>query len=75
MKNMQLAVTTTCVAIARAYFYEYGMTPQFCAGHSVGEISAFITSGAVRLSDGIKILMKRGELLEDVYKKNILEPC
>ncbi|WP_193774404.1 ACP S-malonyltransferase [Vallitalea guaymasensis] len=71
MNNMQLAVTTTCVAIARAYFYEYGMTPQFCAGHSVGEISAFITSGAVRFSDGIKILMKRGELLEDVYKQNI----
>ncbi|GKX30076.1 hypothetical protein SH1V18_25560 [Vallitalea longa] len=71
MENMQLAVTTTCVAIARAYFYEYGMTPQFCAGHSVGEISAFITSGAIRFSDGIKILMKRGELLKEIYDQHM----
>ncbi|QUI21907.1 acyltransferase domain-containing protein [Vallitalea pronyensis] len=71
IKNMQLSVVTTCVAIARAYFYEYGMTPQFCAGHSVGEIAAFIVSGAIGFSDGIQILMKRGELLEEVYHQHV----
>lgn len=62
--KMQFIVVTTGVAIARAFLYQYGVSPQFCAGHSVGEYAALVCSGAVKFCDVIKILKVRGELLK-----------
>lgn len=62
--KMQFIVVTTGVAMARAFMYEYGITPQFCAGHSVGEYAALVCSGAIKFSDAIKILKVRGEVLK-----------
>jgi [acyl-carrier-protein] S-malonyltransferase len=70
IEEMQLAVVTTDVAIARAYFNEYGVPPQFCLGHSVGEYAALTCAGAVTFADTIKILKYRGKLLRDSYEKN-----
>lgn len=67
-QNMQLAVATTNIAIARSYFYEYGMQPQFYIGHSIGEICALVCSGAVSLQDGIRIILQRGILINDFMK-------
>ena len=66
--KMQFIVVTTGVAIARAFLYQYGITPQFCAGHSVGEYAALVCSGAVKFSDVIEILKVRGELLKKATK-------
>ncbi len=69
--KMQFIVVTTGVAIARAFSYKYGITPQFCAGHSVGEYAALVCSGAVKFSDAIKILKVRGELLKDALTSEL----
>lgn len=71
IEEMQLAVVTTDVAIARAYFHEYSVPPQFCLGHSVGEYAALTCSGAIKFSDTIKILQHRGKLLKDSIEKSI----
>ena len=71
IEEMQLAVTTTNVAIARAYFEQYGVAPQFAMGHSVGEYAALTISGAISFADTIKILKYRGELLKDSLKQNL----
>lgn len=67
--NMQLAIVTTEIAIFRAYMHEYGISPQFSVGHSIGEYAALVSSGALRFGDTLKILQKRGELVERVVQK------
>jgi len=69
--NMQIIIVTTAVAMYRSYFYEYSVIPQFLAGHSVGEYAAYVCSGALELSDAMKILQQRGKLLETVIDDEI----
>ena len=40
------------------------LTPHFFAGHSLGEYSALIASGALSLSDGARLLKIRGEAMQ-----------
>lgn len=68
--NMQIAIVTTEVAIFRAYMYEYGISPQFSLGHSIGEYAALVSAGALKFGDTLKILQKRGELVERIAKKD-----
>lgn len=67
--NMQLAIVTTEVSIFRTYMDDYGVPPQFLIGHSIGEYAALVCSGALDFSDCIKILLKRGALVERVIDK------
>lgn len=43
---------------------ETGITPFLMTGHSLGEFSALLCSGAVSLADAVKIVRKRGELMQ-----------
>ncbi|MFC3745651.1 ACP S-malonyltransferase [Paenibacillus sp. GCM10012306] len=67
--NMQFAIVTTEIAIFRAYMQDYGISPQFSVGHSIGEYAALVSSGALQLGDALRILQKRGELVERVLQK------
>ncbi|SEL55342.1 ACP S-malonyltransferase [Paenibacillus sp. OK003] len=69
--NMQLAILTTEVSIFRAYMEDYGVYPQFAVGHSIGEYAALVSAGAVTFRDAVKIMMKRGELVNGIIQKNI----
>lgn len=42
----------------------------FAAGHSLGEFSALISAGALSFEDGLKLVQKRGELMQDAGEKN-----
>lgn len=64
--NMQVAIVTTSVAIYRAYLKEVGVIPEFMAGHSVGEVTALICSGALKLPDAIDILKLRGKIVKKI---------
>lgn len=68
--NMQIAIVTTETAIFRSYMEDYGIPPQFLIGHSIGEYAALVCSGAIGFSDCLKILMKRGELVQKIIDKN-----
>lgn len=69
--NMQIAIVTTEIAIFRAYKQDIGIEPQFCVGHSIGEYGALVAAGAVEFKDILKILKKRGELVNSILEKNI----
>jgi [acyl-carrier-protein] S-malonyltransferase len=61
--NTQPAVLTASVAAAAACA-ERGLTPALAAGHSLGEYSALVVAGALRLADAVRIVRRRGELMQ-----------
>ncbi|WP_373265131.1 ACP S-malonyltransferase [Hungatella hathewayi] len=68
--NMQIAIVTIETAIFRAYMEDYGIPPHFLVGHSIGEYAALVCSGAIEFSDCMKILMKRGDLVNKVLNEH-----
>src|SRR3989440_10851719 len=61
--NTQPAVLTASVAAAAACA-ERGLRPALAAGHSLGEYSALVVSGALRMRDAVRVVRKRGELMQ-----------
>lgn len=45
---------------------EKGITPDFVAGHSVGEYAAFGSAGFLTLSDAVKLTAFRGETMNEI---------
>jgi [acyl-carrier-protein] S-malonyltransferase len=62
--NTQPAVLTASVAAAAACA-ERGLEPALAAGHSLGEYSALVVAGAVRLREAVRVVRKRGEFMQD----------
>jgi len=62
--NTQPAILTVSAAIA-AVLREKGVTPDFVAGHSLGEYSALVVAGALRLADALQLVRKRGTYMQE----------
>lgn len=62
--NAQPALLTTSIAILN-YFSQFGIKPDFTAGHSLGEYSALVASEAISFEDAVYAVRKRGELMEE----------
>jgi len=62
--NTQPAVLTACVAAATVCA-ERGLRPALSAGHSLGEYAALVVAGALRFSDAVQLVRKRGEFMQD----------
>ena len=61
--NTQPAILTASIAVHRV-LTEQGITPDFVAGHSLGEYAALVAAGALTLVDAVKIVRLRGELMQ-----------
>nr|WP_295972010.1 ACP S-malonyltransferase [uncultured Bacillus sp.] len=61
--NAQPALLTTSIAILE-YLKESDITPDYCAGHSLGEYTALVASGAFSFEEGVYAVHKRGEYME-----------
>jgi [acyl-carrier-protein] S-malonyltransferase len=46
-----------------------GMTPDFVAGHSLGEYTAAVVSGALEVRDGMRLVSRRGQLMAEIQSK------
>ncbi|WP_064093744.1 ACP S-malonyltransferase [Rossellomorea aquimaris] len=62
--NAQPALLTTSVSIFERLKAE-GFSPDYTAGHSLGEYSALVASGAISFEDAVYAVRKRGELMEE----------
>jgi len=60
--NVQPAILATSVAMYRAANLP---TPDYVAGHSLGEYTALCIAGALSLSDAIKLVRLRGESMQN----------
>ncbi|MDP4083002.1 MAG: ACP S-malonyltransferase [Bacillota bacterium] len=61
--NAQPALLTTSIAVLE-YFRQFGIVPDYVAGHSLGEYTALVASGAFTFEEGVYAVRKRGEFME-----------
>ena len=64
-ENTQPAVLTTSIAVLRVLQAEKGVIPHIAAGHSLGEYSALVVSGALAFADAVQIVRLRGRFMQE----------
>jgi [acyl-carrier-protein] S-malonyltransferase len=62
--NTQPAVLATSIAAFRVLL-AHGAGPDYVAGHSLGEYSALVAAGGLNLTDALRLVRLRGELMQD----------
>ncbi len=62
--NQQPALFVTNLATWQAMLADSWQQPDFVAGHSLGELPALVAAGAMRFEDGLRLVQKRGELMQ-----------
>jgi [acyl-carrier-protein] S-malonyltransferase len=62
--NTQPAILTCSVAM-HSVLAEKGISPDFVAGHSLGEYSGLVAAGAMRFADAVQIVHKRGQYMQE----------
>jgi [acyl-carrier-protein] S-malonyltransferase len=63
--NTQPAIFVHSIAVLRViHEQQIDLQPSFVAGHSMGELSALVASGAISFIDGLKLVRIRGELMK-----------
>lgn len=63
----QPAILAASIAAFRVLQKEMGtpLKPSFVAGHSLGEYTALVASGALSLEDGVRLVRLRGHLMQE----------
>jgi [acyl-carrier-protein] S-malonyltransferase len=64
-ENTQPAILATSIVALKVFENEKGLFPQFMAGHSLGEYSALVASGALAFSDAVQIVRLRGRFMQE----------
>lgn len=62
--NTQPAILAASVAALRA-IEEHGIRPDFVAGHSLGEYSALVATGALSFEDALGVVRQRGAFMQE----------
>lgn len=61
----QPALLVAGVALWRYWQAREGASPQWLAGHSLGECTALVCSGAMSFADGVSLVRHRGRLMQE----------
>ena len=64
-RNTQPAILTVSIAALRVLQKETGLVPAMTAGHSLGEYSSLVASGALQFADAVAIVRKRGTFMQE----------
>jgi [acyl-carrier-protein] S-malonyltransferase len=62
--NTQPAILTVSIAAYRVLEAK-GISPDYVAGHSLGEYSALVAVGSLKFADAVKIVRKRGTYMQE----------
>src|SRR6201998_2993220 len=62
--NTQPAILTVSTAAYRV-LEEKEITPDYVAGHSLGEYSALVAAGSLNFADAVKLVRKRGTYMQE----------
>lgn len=65
----QLSTVVYSIAIYEYYLKENEILPKFFAGHSVGEYAALIAAKVISFEEGIRLVNRRGELMQNLGKE------
>ena len=63
--NTQPAIVTTSIAAMETLKKELNITPNYTAGHSLGEYCAMYTAGVMNLETTLKAIQKRADLMSE----------
>ena len=63
--NTQPAILTASVATLRVLEQETGLCPDYTAGHSLGEYSALVASGALTFAAAVSTVRQRGTFMQE----------
>jgi [acyl-carrier-protein] S-malonyltransferase len=69
-ENTQPALVAASTAAWRVAS-EQGLTPDFVAGHSLGEYSALVAAGALTFGDAIRLVRKRGRYMQEAVAPGV----
>ena len=69
-ENQQPALLTVSTAAYRV-LESRGYTPDFVAGHSLGEYSALVAAGSLSFSDAVHLVRKRGQYMQTAVPQGV----
>ncbi len=69
--NTQPAILTVSVAAHAVFSKRLGSAPSFVAGHSLGEYSALVASGAMSLPDAVRSVRARGSFMQEAVPAGV----
>ena len=67
--NAQTSIFLVSAAISTLLKQKYGIEPSLVAGHSLGEYSAIFAAGAISFPDGLYLLKKRSQFMDEATKE------
>ncbi|RUO60357.1 ACP S-malonyltransferase [Pseudidiomarina insulisalsae] len=70
-QRTQPALLTASVALFRVLEDQGVDAPEWLAGHSLGEYSALVCSGAMNFADAVALVAKRGELMQEAVPAGV----
>ncbi len=63
--NSQPAILAVSLALFEVFSEKTNITPDFVAGHSLGEYSALYAAGVIEFDELVKLVLKRAELMSN----------
>jgi [acyl-carrier-protein] S-malonyltransferase len=69
-ENTQPALLTVSAAVL-AVLGERGLTPDFVAGHSLGEYSALVAAGSLQFADALRLVRNRGRYMQEAVPPGV----
>lgn len=70
-QNTQPAMLAAGVAVWRVWCEKSQIRPAWMAGHSLGEYTALVCSGAIAFEDAVKLVAERGRLMQEAVPAGV----
>src|SRR3974390_3001526 len=68
--NTQPCILTVSVAVYRV-LAEKGVSPDYVAGHSLGEYSALVAAGSLKFADALRLVRNRGRYMQEAVPAGV----